>query len=254
MFTSPELCVRIIKKKKGGRIVRLDKFLSISGVATRREAEKAARAGRILVNGLPERDSARQIDPVADMVVFDGEKIEYHENYYIMLNKPEGYVSATADRREPTVLELLPERLQRLALFPCGRLDKDTTGLLLLTDNGTLAHRLLSPRRQVEKKYRFACQIPVSDEGKAALEGGVVLDDGYRTLPAKLELDAGRRSGIITIHEGKYHQIKRMFGSIGNRILCLERISFGPLSLDPALPCGGWRYLSPDEVAQLESL
>lgn len=235
--------------------MRLDRFLSMSGVMTRREAERAARAGRIFVNGLPERSASRQIDPAVDRVAFDGEEIEYRENYFIMINKPGGYVSSTKDPRDRTVLELLPERLHRLSLFPCGRLDKDTTGLLLLTSNGSLAHRLLSPRRQVEKKYRFECSRPLSDEDRAALEAGVLLADGYRTLPATVELDAGRTSGIITIHEGKYHQIKRMFGALGdNRILSLERTQFGPLCLDPTLPPGGWRYLSPDEVAQLEGL
>lgn len=235
--------------------MRLDRFLSMGGVMTRREAERAARAGRIFVNGLPERSASRQIDPAVDRVAFDGEEIEYRENYFIMINKPGGYVSSTKDPRDRTVLELLPERLHRLSLFPCGRLDKDTTGLLLLTSNGSLAHRLLSPRRQVEKKYRFECSRPLSDEDRAALEAGVLLADGYRTLPATVELDAGRTSGIITIHEGKYHQIKRMFGALGdNRILSLERTQFGPLSLDPTLPPGGWRYLSPDEVAQLEGL
>ena len=182
--------------------MRLDRFLSMSGVMTRREAERAARAGRIFVNGLPERSASRQIDPAVDRVAFDGEEIEYRENYFIMINKPGGYVSSTKDPRDRTVLELLPERLHRLSLFPCGRLDKDTTGLLLLTSNGSLAHRLLSPRRQVEKKYRFECSRPLSDEDRAALEAGVLLADGYRTLPATVELDAGRTSGIITIHEG----------------------------------------------------
>jgi 16S rRNA pseudouridine516 synthase len=233
--------------------MRLDKFLSETGAATRREAAKAARKGRIEVNGATERDVARQIDPASDKVKFDGEEIQYRRFTYIMLNKPDGYVSATEDGKDKTVLELLPERLRRPDLFPCGRLDKDTTGLMLLTDNGGLAHRLLSPKRHVEKKYRFECASEVSEDERLQLETGLVLADGYLTKPAKVELDVGRKSGIITLHEGKYHQIKRMFGAAnGNRITCLERIEFGPLSLDPELPRGGWRYLTPEEEKQIE--
>lgn len=233
--------------------MRLDKFLTQTGSATRTEAAKAARAGRIIVNGLPERSAERQINPITDKVIFDGEEIEYREHTYIMLNKPEGYVSAREDGRDATVLELLPEKLQRLNLFPCGRLDKNTVGLMLITDNGELAHRLLSPKKHVEKKYVFKCRSVVSDADREQLEAGLILADGYLTKPAKVELDESRTGGVITLHEGKYHEIKRMFGAVGdNRIIYLERIEFGPLKLDPALPRGVWRYLTKDEEEQIE--
>lgn len=234
--------------------MRIDKLLSACGTASRSEAGRAARAGRITVNGVAVRDASANVDPARDTVCLDGVRMEYCEFVYVMLNKPEGYVSATEDGRDPTVLELLPELSHRTGLFPCGRLDKNTVGLMLITDDGALGHRLLSPRRHVEKTYRFACRAEVSDEDRAALENGLRLADGYVTKPATLTLDPGRMSGTITLHEGKYHQIKRMFGAVNdNRIVALERVSFGPLTLDPALGRGEWRYLTEDEISQLRS-
>ncbi len=235
--------------------MRLDKLLSLTGTATRKEAARAARAGRIEVNGRAERDVSAKVDPASDRVFFDGIEVIYREHTYIMLNKPEGYISATEDGRGPVVLELLPEPLRRGGLFPCGRLDKNTTGLLLLTNDGALSHRLLDPRRHVDKKYRFKCRAPVSLSEREELESGLCLADGYLTRPAELELDRGSTSGIITLREGKYHQIKRMFGAAGdNRIIELERISFGPLTLDTSLERGEWRYLLEEEIAALISL
>ena len=206
--------------------MRLDKFLSVTGSATRSESAKAARAGRITVNGVAVKNTSFSVDPEKDVICLDGITVIYRKYTYIMLNKPEGYVSATEDGRDPTVLELLPEQLQKLSLFPCGRLDKNTLGLMLLTDNGELAHRILSPKRHVEKRYRFECRYPVSAEDHREIEEGIRLADGYMTKPAQLELDEGRTSGVITVHEGKYHQIKRMFGAVNdNRIIYLERIS-----------------------------
>lgn len=232
--------------------MRLDKLLSLTGKASRSEAARATRGGRVIVNGKAEKSTSRQVDPDSDEIFFDGEKIEYIEHLYIMLNKPEGYVSATEDGHDPTVLELLPDEVRRPGLFPCGRLDKNTLGLMLLTDDGELAHRLLAPRRHVEKKYRFVCRQAVSDADRDALESGLRLADGYVTKPATVELDDGRMSGLITLHEGKYHQIKRMFGAVNdNRIIHLERVSFGPLTLDVSLSRGEWRYLSEDEISAL---
>lgn len=232
--------------------MRIDKLLSTVGAASRSEAGRAARAGRITVNGTAVRNAAADIDPQRDVICFDGVQIVYSEFVYIMLNKPEGYVSATEDRRDPNVLELLPESVRRPGLFPCGRLDKNTVGLMLITNDGALGHRLLSPRRHVEKRYRFECRSEVSEAERAELEGGLRLADGYVTQPATVELDEGRRSGVITLHEGKYHQIKRMFGAVNdNRIIYLERIAFGPLTLDGALSRGEWRYLTDEEVEAL---
>ena len=232
--------------------MRVDKLLSVCGVATRSESARAARAGRITVNGVAERNAARQIDEHLDVVCFDGIRVAYVKYVYIMLNKPEGYVSATEDGRDPTVLELIPEEARRSGMFPCGRLDKNTLGLMLLTDDGELAHRLLSPKRHVEKKYIFGCRDEVSEHDRQTLENGLRLADGYVTKPATVELFDDRKSGIITLHEGKYHQIKRMFGAVNdNRIIHLERITFGPLELDEKLERGQWRYLDDDEVTAL---
>ena len=235
--------------------MRLDRMLTSTGLLSRSEAAKAARGGRLTVNDKVIRDATLHIDPERDIVKLDGEIVVYRKFHYIMLNKPKGYVSATEDGRDPTVLELLPEQLQRLDLFPCGRLDKNTLGLMLLTDNGELAHRLLSPRRHVTKEYRFECRREVSDAEKEELESGITLADGYTTLECEIELDEDRLRGLIRLHEGKYHQIKRMFGAAGdNRIIYLERVSFGPLKLDPTLGRGEWRYLTDDEIKELEKL
>lgn len=234
--------------------MRLDKFLSSMGLASRKDAARAARAGRIEVNGSTVRDVTMHIDPETDKISLDRAPVQYRRFTYVMLNKPEGYVSAREDGRDPTVIELLPEQLQRLNLFPCGRLDKNTLGLMLLTDNGLLAHRLLAPKKHVDKKYRFACRDEVSDADREQLERGITLADGYLTAPAQVELDRDRRSGVITLREGKYHQIKRMFGAVrDNRIIFLERITFGPLTLDPSLGRGEWRYLTDDEIGQIEA-
>ena len=169
-----------------------------------------------------------------------------------MLNKPEGVVSATEDGRDRTVLDLLPQGVRNDRMFPCGRLDKNTLGLVLITDNGDLAHKLLAPKSHVSKRYRFKSKFPVSPEEALRFENRIVLDDGYVTLPAKIELDADGMSGVITLTEGKYHQIKRMLEAINNKITYLERISFGPLELGSDLALGSWRYLSEEEIKLLE--
>ena len=231
--------------------VRLDKFLSVTATATRSEAGKAARRGAITVNGIPVRRADVAIDPEKDRVVYCGVPVCYKPYRYVLLNKPDGYVSATEDGRDPTVLELLPTVYTTLGLFPCGRLDKHTLGLMLLTNDGELSHRLLSPRRHVAKRYRFRCKFPLTEEECARFRDGLVLEDGYETKPADIELDEGGRSGVITLVEGKYHQIKRMLEALHNQITYLERISFGPLTLPDDLERGAWRELTPEEEAAL---
>ena len=191
--------------------------------------------------------------PEKQRIVFRGREISYRRYTYVMLNKPEGYVSATEDTLSPTVLTLLPEELQRIGLFPCGRLDKHTLGLVMLTDDGDLAHRLLSPKHHVKKKYRFECKFPLTDEEISYLEKGATLEDGYITKPSEIELDADKKSGYITLVEGKYHQIKRMIASFDNKVTFLKRISFATIPLDGSLASGEWRYLSDEEIALLES-
>ena len=155
--------------------MRLDKFLSVTATATRSEAAKAVRAHRVLVNGVPPKTAAVQIDPATDVVEFAGHRVLYRAHHYILLNKPQGYVSATEDGKDPTVLALLPEKYTELGLFPCGRLDKNTVGLMLLTDNGDVAHRLLSPRRHVAKRYFFKVKFPLTEEECARFRDGLVL-------------------------------------------------------------------------------
>ena len=199
--------------------MRLDKFLSNMGKATRSECARLAKSGKITVNGTPVKKCDIHIDPEKDCIVFCGTPVIYKKYTYIMLNKPEGYVSATDDEREKTVLDLLPDEERRLGLFPCGRLDKNTLGLVILTNDGDSAHRLL--------------------------ESGVDIG-GYNTKPCKITLSQPT-CGEITLTEGKYHQIKRMLEAVNNKITYLERISFGGIMLDSSLDRGEWRYLTEDE-------
>ena len=238
--------------------MRLDKYLSLAGIASRTETAKAVRGGEVLVDGIPARRADMQVDPDAVAVIFKGQPVTYRQFTYVLMHKPDGVVSATEDGREQTVLDLLPDELRRIrpALFPCGRLDKHTTGLLLLTNNGELSHRLLSPARHVDKTYRFSVKFPLSGEDVTALESGVDIG-GYVTAPCRVlpdppAEDGTCRSGRIILHEGKYHQIKLMMEARHNQITRLERITFGPLTLDPALAAGEWRMLTEGEVRALE--
>lgn len=231
--------------------MRIDRFLSDMGVATRSEAARAAKRGEITVDGRTATRADAHIDPDKNVITYRGDVVPYKKHIYIMLNKPDGYVSATEDGRDPTVLELLPESVRKRELFPCGRLDKHTTGLMLITDDGELSHRLLSPKNHVKKKYLFTSKFPLSREDEETLERGVELDDGYLTKPCEIEMTSAC-GGAVAITEGKYHQIKRMFESVGNKITSLERIGFGELKLDEALSRGEWRYLGEEEIKKLE--
>ncbi|MBQ7386586.1 MAG: rRNA pseudouridine synthase [Clostridia bacterium] len=233
--------------------MRIDKLLSELGIASRKEAAKAARSGAVTLDGEVVRDLSKHIDPSVSRVTFMGREIVYQKYTYVMLNKPEGYVSATDDKSLPYVTELLPEELRRREFFPVGRLDKDTTGLMILTNNGVLAHSLLSPRHHVAKEYFFTADEPMCDGAEKLFSEGVVLADGYECKSAVLSLAEDRRSGVITLTEGKYHQIKRMVASTNNRVTALRRISFATIPLDKALAPGEWRYLTDDEIKILES-
>lgn len=231
--------------------MRLDKLITSTGIASRSQVTRAARSGQITLNGAVVRRADTQVDPDRDRVCFAGQPVVYRQYTYIMLNKPDGYVSATSDDRSPVVTELLPPELQRIGLFPCGRLDKNTLGLMLLTNNGELAHQLLLPRMHVAKTYAFACKFPLSADDVAKLSSGVDIG-GYITKPCTVFPDATGKSGKITITEGKYHQIKLMFEAVHNQITALERCHFGNLSLDPQLARGAWRYLTEEEVNGLK--
>lgn len=232
--------------------MRLDKLITACGAASRKEAATAVRRGKVTVNGVPETRPDRQLDPEHDRVAFLGTPLLWRRFLYVMLNKPEGYVSATEDTRLPYVLTLLPPEYQRRGLFPVGRLDRDTTGLLIMTDDGQSAHRLLTPRRHVEKVYRFTCRDPLTEENVLRFSAGMTVG-GELCKPALLRPDEGGTSGTVVLTEGKYHEVKRMFSAVGNLILTLERISFAGIPLDPTLPRGGYRDLTPEEEGQLLS-
>jgi len=245
------------------RRLRVDRFLANMGCGSRNEVKRMLHSGKVVVNGVIVKDETRRITPQSDQVVCLGELIPYREFIYLMLNKPAGVVSATEDLQEHTVLDLVADKYRNLGLFPVGRLDKDTEGLLILTNNGDLGHRLLAPKKHVPKRYYAQIAGKVGDEDIAAFQAGVVLEDGYRTMPAKLEIIgssglAGMQSEadaqseiVIEIHEGKFHQIKRMMQALGKQVIYLKRIAMGDLTLDPALSPGEYRELSEQEIKRL---
>ncbi len=233
--------------------MRIDKYLGITGCCSRTEAKKIIRAGGVLINGQVVRSPEAKLDADSDRVTFCGKEVIYRKYTYIMMNKPEGVVSATEDGHDRTVLDILPSDMRKTDLFPCGRLDKNTLGLMLITDNGELAHKLLAPKSHVAKRYRYRSKFKITSEDAKRFEKGLILDDGYETKPAKIELDDDGMGGVITLVEGKYHQIKRMLEALDNKIVYLERISFGPLILDASLERGEWRYLTDTETEALET-
>lgn len=230
-------------------MVRLDKRLADTGWWSRKEAKELIRAGRVCVNERICRQAEEKLG-TADAVAVDGVPLPPPGPVYLMLHKPAGVVSATRDRQIQTVLSLLPEPYQRRALFPVGRLDRDTEGLLLLTDDGPLAHRLLSPRYHVDKVYHVEVAGKLDGADVTAFSQGVTLADGYTCLPAGLEVLGDGRQAHVTLREGKYHQVRRMLAARGKPVTYLRRISFGPLSL-AELPKGEWRLLTPEEQAAL---
>ena len=233
--------------------MRIDKLISESGVASRKEAAKAARSGGVIVDGVAVRDLSAHVDPDRAEVIYLGRRINYRRFYYVMLNKPEGYVSATEDSRLPVVTELLSDELRKIELFPVGRLDRDTVGMMILTNDGQSAHDLLSPKHHVTKEYRFKCDEPLPLGIEERFADSITLADGYECKPAGLICDPDRLGGIITLTEGKYHQIKRMIAASGSHVTFLERISFAGIPLDTSLARGEWRYLTEEEEKHLLS-
>lgn len=233
--------------------MRIDRLLSELGIASRKEATRVARTGGVVVDGVAVKDLSRHIDPEKCRITYLGREVVYRQYTYVMLNKPEGYVSATDDKNLPYVTELLPEELRRRELFPVGRLDRDTVGLMILTNNGRLAHSLLSPKHHVKKEYYFTSAEPLREGAEELFLEGVTLADGYECKSAELYLGESRCEGRILLTEGKYHQIKRMIAAQNNRVTSLERISFGGICLDRGLERGEWRYLTDEEISLLES-
>jgi 16S rRNA pseudouridine516 synthase len=234
---------------------RLDKVLAHIGIGSRKEIKSLCKLGRVSVNGEPVRDPAVHVVPERDRIEVGGQPVRYREFIYLLMNKPQGLLSATEDVHTKTVVDLLPAEYRTFNPFPVGRLDKDTEGLLLLTNDGQLAHRLLSPKKHVPKTYYARIAGEVTPADVAAFGDGVVLDDGYKTMPGELKiLRAGPESEIeLTIYEGKFHQVKRMFAAVGKRVLFLKRLTLGPLTLDPALAPGQFRELTAAEVAALQN-
>ncbi len=232
--------------------IRLDKFLSEMGAGSRTQIKEMAKKGRIRLNGAAVKDTAAKVNPEEDIVELDGERVLYAAVEYYMLNKPAGVVSATEDSRYPVVTDLVGAALRK-DLFPVGRLDLDTEGLLLLTNDGPLAHELLSPKRHVDKVYYVEYQGTLPSDAANRFEEGLTLEDGTKTLPARWrQEDEGR--GRLTIQEGKFHQVKRMFTALDCKVTYLKRLSMGSLQLDPSLKPGDCRPLTAEEIKSLKGV
>ena len=229
---------------------RLDKLLAGTGKWSRREVKALVRQGLVRVDGRLAASAEDKLDPAAAIITVAGETISLHRFTYVMLHKPAGVLTATEDRKQPTVLDLLPPELRRIGLAPVGRLDKDTEGLLLLTNDGELAHRLLSPKYHVDKRYFARVDGELSAADAEAFARGMTLGDGLECLPAGLEVLPDRVC-VVTLREGKFHQVKRMLAARGAPVLYLKRLSMGPLTLDDSLAAGAYRLLRAEEISAL---
>lgn len=245
-------------RKKGERSMaqkyRLDKTISAQGTLSRSEGKALIRKGAVQVNGEVVKAADFPVDWETDRVTVQGKSLVLKKQVYIMLNKPKGVVSSTEDGRFPTVVDLVPAELSRKGLFPAGRLDKDTTGFVLLTDDGQFAHEILSPKKHVEKTYHAKVDGTITEETERAFSGGIPIGDGEVTLPARLRIlkrDPEGDAAEVVLREGMYHQIKRMFQSCGLTVVELKRVRMGGLDLDPGLKEGECRELLPEEVEQI---
>lgn len=238
-----------------GDRIRIDKYLSEMNMGTRSEIRELIRRGRVSINGIPCRKPDEKVDTDSDTVSLDGQKINYEKYVYLMLNKPAGVVSATTDNREKTVIDLIIDS-GRKDIFPVGRLDKDTEGLLILTNDGRLAHNLLSPKKEVDKVYYAKVKGRVTEQDVNVFLSGISIGENEPCLPARLEiLVSGDISEVnLTIQEGKFHQVKRMFEAVGKKVIYLKRISMGGLRLDPGLKPGDYRRLTKDEIEYLKNI
>lgn len=230
-------------------MLRLDRWLVTLGVGSRSEVQKLVKKGGVQVNHAPVRDPAQQVDEASAVLTVNGQPLDGRLTRHVMLHKPAGLLTAARDKKQPTVMNLLPEVYSAIGCMPVGRLDKDTTGLLLLTTDGELNHRLLSPGRHVDKTYLAEVDGPLNASHVAAFAEGMTLSD-FEAQPARLEI-VGPQTGRVTVHEGKFHQIKRMFSAVGREVMMLHRETFGSLTLDPNLPEGAWRELTDAELDAL---
>lgn len=235
---------------------RLDKVLANMGYGSRKDVKKMIKSGAVEVDDSVVTDPEMKIDPEVQSVKVNGRKVDYKKYIYLMFNKPQGVITATEDRRLHTVLDLIDEEYLKFEPSPVGRLDKDTEGLLLLTNDGILNHNLTSPRKKIDKEYYAEISGRVGIEDIKAFNEGVVLDDGYKTMPADLKIleQSEISKVIIRIKEGKYHQVKRMFESVGKKVIYLKRLSMGNLKLDESLRAGQYRELTEQEIEDLKSL
>ncbi len=231
--------------------MRLDKFFSEQKILSRTQCSKCVKNGEIAVNGVTVKKADVKIDESSDVITLNGERVFYKKYVYILVNKPIGVVSATEDAADKTVIDLLPTELKKYDLFPCGRLDKDTTGLVVLTNDGASAHAALSPKRHVEKEYSFKTADAYSDADVSAIERGITLKDGYTTKSCRI-VRLNDNEGRIILTEGKYHEIKRLFGARGNKIIALRRIRFGDIVLGDIAE-GAWRYMTEEEEKSFKS-
>ena len=225
---------------------RLDKILVSQSVGSRKEVQKLIKSGAVSVNGEICKKIDFKADTENDEITVNGQALNYQKYVYIMMNKPAGVVSATTDNHDRTVIDILPPEFKRKGLFPAGRLDKDTEGLLIITDDGDFAHRMLSPKKHVYKKYVAKVDADITEETIKRFEEGIVFADGTKCMPAKLELEknSDKKTGIVTICEGKFHQVKKMFICCGINVVHLQRISIGNLYLDGKLPIGCCKMMS----------
>lgn len=232
--------------------MRLDKLLGSQTDLSRKEARQVIKDGLVAVDGAVVRDPGRAVDPETQSVTVAGAPLTFKEHLYLMLNKPEGYISATEDRTQKTVLDLVPPELYRDGLFPAGRLDADTTGFVLLTDDGAFAHDILSPKHHVQKTYIATLADPVTEDCLEQVRGGIELKDGTVCLPADVCALSDNEVELKLV-EGKYHQVKRMFAAAGNRVVALRRTAMGDVELDPQLAPGECRELSKEELSTLKN-
>ncbi|HBM99427.1 MAG TPA: 16S rRNA pseudouridine(516) synthase [Ruminococcus sp.] len=224
---------------------RIDKILVSQGIGSRREVQKRIKSGEVTVNGEIIRKPEFKANAENDKIAVLGKVLNYSEHIYIMMNKPAGVVSASNDNHDKTVIDILPDEYKRKGLFPAGRLDKDTEGLLIITDDGDFAHRMLSPKKHVDKQYIAQLDGEITEKIIQKFKQGIIFADGTKCLPAKLEIyNNDKKTGLVTICEGKFHQVKKMFISCGLNVVHLQRISIGDLYLDGNLPIGGCKLLT----------
>lgn len=233
---------------------RLDKILASQGTLSRRDVKDIIKKGRVTLNGKVIRDSAVKVDLNTDEVKIDGEKIMLKKHIYIMMNKPQGVISASDSEDDETVVDLVPQELFRKGLFPAGRLDKDTTGFVLITDDGDFAHKILSPKNHIFKTYLARLEHELSEDDIKELEKGITLQDGTTLKESKVQIVEYGESPLVKIMicEGKYHQVKRMFAATGNKVVALHREKMGELSLDESLKSGECREITPEELLKVQ--